>query len=98
MQSNVAEKRLFDCIIEAIDYYCPLQPPTPTELVFFWLAQLSPLVGSSTNPIRTESESFSDNCGKSNGEMSDGVGSEELVTEEELVMEEELVIFLVKEI
>ena len=30
--------------------------------------------------------------------MSDGVGSEELVTEEELVMEEELVIFLVKEI
>ena len=95
MQSDAAEKRLF---FEAIDYYCPVRPPTPIESVFLWLAQLSPLVSPSTDPNRTESESLNDNCGKSNGEMSDGVGDEELVTEEELVMEEELVIFAVKEI
>ena len=98
MQSDAAERRLFDRAVGAIDYYCPVRPPTPTESVFLWLAQLSPLVGPSTDPNRTESESLSDNCGKSNGEMSDGVGGEELVTKKELVIEEEPVIFLVKEI
>ena len=91
VQSDAAERRLFDRVVEAIDYYYPVRPSTPTESVFLWLAQLSPLVGPSTDPNRTESKSLSDNCGKSNGEMSDGVGGEELVTEEELVMEEELV-------
>ena len=84
VQSDAAEKRLFNCAVEAIDYYCPIQPPMSTKSVFLWLAQLSPLVGLSTDPNRTKSK--------------DGVGGEELVTKKEIVMEEELVIFSVKEI
>ena len=91
MQSNAAERRLFDRTVEAIDYYCPIQPSTPTKLVFLWLAQLNLLVGPSTNLDRTKNKSFSDNCGKNNGDMSDKVGGKELVTEKELVMEEKLV-------
>ncbi len=34
VQSDEAERRLFDHAVEAIDYYWPVQPPTPTELVF----------------------------------------------------------------
>ena len=69
----------------------------PTEWVFLWLAQLSVLVGPFTNPDCIESKSFSHNCGKSNGNMSNRVNGEkfvtkeELVTEKKLVMEEELV-------
>ena len=90
VQNDAAERRLFDHAVEAIDYYWPVQPPTPTELVFFWLAQLNALVGLPTDPKRTESKSLSDNCSTSNGNMSDGVGREELVTEEEIVTEERL--------
>ena len=89
-QSNAAERRLFERVVEAIDYYCPVQPTMPIELVFLWLAQLNLLVGLSTDPDRTKNKSLSDNCGKSNGDMSDGVGDKELVTEEELMMEEKL--------
>ena len=92
VQSDAAERRLFDRAVGAIDYYCPVRPPTPTKSVFLWLVQLSPLVGPSTDSNRTKSKSLSDNCGKSNGEMSNRVGGEELVIEEELVN------FLVKEI
>ncbi len=88
VQSDEAERRLFDRAVEVIDYYWPIQPPTPTESVFLWLAQLSPLVGPATDPYRNESESLSNNCGKSNGNMSDGVGSEELATEGELGTED----------
>ncbi len=88
VQSDVAERRLFDCAVEAIDYYWPVQPPTPTESVFLWLAQLILLVGPATDPNRTESKSLSDNCGKINGDMSNGVGDEELVKEEELGTED----------
>ena len=59
-----------------------LVPATPPTLVGR---------GPSTDPNRTESESLSNNCGKNNGEMSNGMGGEELVTEEELVIKEELV-------
>ena len=90
VQSNAAERRLFDCAVEAIDYYCPVQPPTPTKLVFLWLTQFSPLVSPSTDPDRIESKSHSDNCGKNNVDISDRVGVEELMTEEEFVTEEEL--------
>ena len=51
---------------------------------------MSPLVGPSTDPNRTESKGLSDNCGKNNGDISDGVGGEKLVTEKKLVTEEEL--------
>ena len=91
VQNDAAEKRLFDYVIETIDYYCPVQLSTPTESVFLWLAQLSPLVGLFTDSDRTESKSLCDNCGKSNGDMNNGVSGEELVTEKELVMEKELV-------
>ena len=49
------------------------------------------LVGLSINPDCTKSKSFGDNCRKSNGNISNGVGNEEFVTEEELMTEEELV-------
>ena len=91
VQSDVAEKRLFDRAVEAINYYCLVRPPTPTESEFLWLAQLSPLIGLSADPDYTKSKSFSDNDGKSNGDKSDRMDGEELVTEEELMTEEELV-------
>ncbi len=87
-QSDAAEKRLIDCAVEAIGYHWPVRPPTPTESVFFWLAQLSPLVGPATKPDRTDSKSLKDNCGKNNGDISDRVGDDELVTEEELGRED----------
>ena len=90
VQSNTAEKRLFDRTIEAIDYHCPVRLPTPTKSVFLWLVQSSPLVGLSTDPNCTKSKSLGDNCGKNNGDLSNGVGNEELMTEEELVTEEKL--------
>ena len=91
VQNDAAEKRLFNHVVEAIDYYCLVQPPTPTESVFLWLAQLSPLVDLSTDPDRTKSENLGDNCGKKNGDMSNQMGGEELVTKENLVTEAELV-------
>ncbi len=62
MQSDAPERSLFDLAVLAIDYHWPIQPPTPTKLIFLWLDGLSPLVGLPTNPNRTESESHSDNC------------------------------------
>ena len=91
MQSDAAERRLFNCAVEVIDYYCPIQSPTLIESVFFWLAQLSLLIGLLTDLDRTKSKSFNDNCGKSNCNMSDKVGGEELVTKEKLVTEKEFV-------
>ena len=85
VQSNAAERRLFNCAVKAIDYYYPIRPPTPTESVFHWLAQISPLVGLSTDPERIESKILSDNCGKSSCNMSDEVGGEEFVAKKELV-------------
>ena len=41
------------------------------------------------NPDCTENKSFIDNYGKSNGNFSNGLGVEELVTEEEFLIEEE---------
>ena len=90
MQSDTAEKRLFNCAIKVIDYYFPVRPPMPTKSVSFWLVQLNPLVGLFLNPDRTKSENLNDNCSKSNSNMSNRVGNEEFVTEEELVTEEKL--------
>ncbi len=61
VQSDVPEKRRFDLVISAIDYYWPIQPPIPTESIFLWLDRLSLLVGPSTDPNCTKSESHSDN-------------------------------------
>ncbi len=49
---------------------------------------MSPLIGPVIDPNRTESESLSDNCSKINGDISDEIGSGELVTEEELGTED----------
>ncbi len=72
VQSDAPEKRLFDLVVLAIDYHRLIQPPTPTKSIFLWLDGLSPLVGSPTNPNRTESESHSDNCdmGREDNEVS----------------------------
>ena len=91
MQNDAAEKRLFNSAVEAIDYYCSIRPPTPIESVFLWLAQLSPFTDPSIDSNRTKSKSLSDNYSKSNSNISDGVGGEEIVIEKELVTEEELV-------
>ena len=88
VQSNAAKKRLFDHAIEPIDYYYLVRSFTLIKSVFFWLAQLNTHVGPSTDPKRTKSKTLSDNCGKSNDDISNEVGGEELVTEEELVIEE----------
>lgn len=89
VQSDAAEKRLFNHTIEAIDYYWPVRPLISTELLFLWLAQLSPLIGLATDPNYTKSKSFSNNCSKSNSDISDGVDSEEFVTKEKLGTKEE---------
>ena len=81
---------MFNCAIEAIDYYYLVQLLTPTKLVFFWLAQLNQLVGLSIDPKRIESKNLSDNCGKTNSDMSNRVSVEKLGTEKELLMEEKL--------
>ncbi len=60
--SNAPERRLFDLSISAIDYHRPIRPPRPIESIFLWLDELNPLVGPHTNPNRTKSESYSDNC------------------------------------
>ena len=82
MQSNAVEKGLFNHAIEAIDYYWLIQPPTPIELVFLWLAQLSPLVDLSIDPDHIESKNLGNNYGKINYNMSDEVDNEKLMTEE----------------
>ena len=58
--------------------------------MFLWLAQLSPLVGLFTDPEHIKSKSLSDNCGKSNGNISNRVGGKELVMKEKLVTEKKL--------
>ena len=78
VQSNAAKRRSFDRGVEAIDSYCPVQTPTPTKLVFLWLAQLSLLVSLFIDPNCTQSKNLSENCGKSNDNMSNGVGKRTL--------------------
>ncbi len=72
VRSNAPERRVFDLPVSAVDYYRPIRPPIPTELIFFWLDGLSPLVGPPTDPNRTKSESHSDNCdmGREDNEVS----------------------------
>lgn len=42
------------------------------------------LVGPPTDLNRTENKSFSNNCGKNNGDMGDGVSNEKFRTEKKL--------------
>ena len=60
----------------------------PIELIFFWLTQLSPLVSPFTDLDCTKSENLRNNYGKSNGNISDGVGGDKLMTEKEFMTEE----------
>lgn len=88
VQSNAAKKKLFDLAIVVIDYYWPVQSIIPTKSIFLQLAQLNSLIDLSTDPDYTESKSFNDNCGKSNGDMSDRVDGDELIPEKKFVTEE----------
>ena len=90
VQSNAAEKKMFELAAEAIDYYYPVQPSKWIELVFFWLAQLNLLICLPTDLDCAKSKSFGDSYDKRNGDMSNRVDDEELVMEEKLIMEEEL--------
>lgn len=74
VQGDAAEKKLVECTVEAIKYYCLVQLPMPTESIFLWLAQLSPLVGPATN--------LSKNYSKNNNDMSDKGSGNELKTKE----------------
>lgn len=76
VQTNIAEKRLFNHAVEIIKYYYPVQLLTPTKSVLIWLTQLSPLIGPLTN--------ISENCSKSNGNMSNVGSGNELGMEEKL--------------
>lgn len=90
VQNNAVEKRLFNRVVKNIDYYWLIQPPMPTKSSFLWLAQLTLLVSLLIDPNRIKSKSFSDNCSKSNRNMSDWVSSKKLVTKKELMTEEKL--------
>lgn len=57
MQSDATEKRLFNFVVLAINYYWYIQPPTPKKSIFLWLDGLSLLVSLPTNPNYTKSES-----------------------------------------
>lgn len=57
----MAQKKQFDCAIEAIEYYWLLRPPIPIESIFFLLTELSLLVGSPTDLNYTENKSYSKN-------------------------------------
>lgn len=52
--------------------------------------QLSPFVGLATNTKCIKSKGFSDNYGKNNSDISDGVGIEEFMTKEEFGTKEEI--------
>lgn len=65
--SNVAERRLFDYIGEAIKYYWPVKLFTLVESIYLWLARLSPLVGPFTHPKCTKIENYNDNGNINNG-------------------------------
>lgn len=51
---------------------------------------MSLLVGLAINPNCTKSKSLNSNSGKSNGNISNGVGGKEFVTKEELETDKEL--------
>lgn len=90
MQSNAAKKRLFDYTIEVIDYYCFVSPLMPTKLIYYWLTQLNPLNGPFIDLNRTQKKSFSENCGKTKGNMSDKIGVKMFVAEKKFVIKEKL--------
>lgn len=62
----------------------------PIELIFLYLTKLSSLVGLATNSNRSKSKSFSNNYKKNNSDMSDGIGSKELMPKKQLGIKEEL--------
>lgn len=64
--SKMAEKRLFDCTIEAIEYYELVQSLTRIKFIFFQLTRLSPLIEPLIDLNRTKSQSYSENIGVSN--------------------------------
>lgn len=56
----------------------------PTKSIFFSLAQLSTLIDLVIDPKCIESKNFNDNYGKNNGNMSNRVSDEKLVTKKKL--------------
>lgn len=90
MQNNTAEKKLFNYVVEAIDYYLLVQSFTQTKLIFLWLMQLNLLVNLATELNCIKSKSFNNNCDKNNSNMSNEMGDKELMTKKELKTEKEL--------
>lgn len=62
----MAERRLFNCVVEGIEYYWPERPLTPRESIFFWLMGLSPLIGPFTDLNRTKYKCYNENDDLSN--------------------------------
>lgn len=65
--SNTAKKKLFNCAIRAIKCYSLIKSLKYAKSIFFWLAELSPLVGPLTDPNCTKSESHNESGNISNG-------------------------------
>lgn len=57
--SNAAEKKIFDCVVRAIEYYLPIRPLNHVESIFFLLVGLNLLVRLSTDLKCTKSKSYS---------------------------------------
>lgn len=75
----MAEKRLFNYAVETIKYYWSMKLLIPTESIFFYLAELSPLIESPMNLNCTKSKSNS-----KNGNLSDGLNINNRVDDEVL--------------
>lgn len=65
-RSDTAEKILFDCAVEAIQYYWPVRSLTLITSTFFWLVKLSPLLRPPRDPNYTKRKSYSENDNISN--------------------------------
>lgn len=72
MLSNVSEKRLFNFVVLAINYYYSIYLPIPIKSIFFWLDELKPFISLPTDLNHTKSKSDSDNCniGRKSNEVS----------------------------
>lgn len=62
MLNNLAKKKSFNYVIEAIDCYWQIQLQIPIKLVFILLNRLSLISGLPTNLNYIKSESYFMNC------------------------------------
>lgn len=62
----MAERSLFNCIVEDIEYYRPVRLLTPTKYRIFWLARLSLLFGPAIDLNYIKIKSHGENSNISN--------------------------------